>query len=104
MTYMDLISALQDIGLDAAYGEFKESTSPPFCIVLEDDSDDQYADNSNYKKITSCSIEYYNDIKHPPTEEMIEDELKSLGLTYQKRETIIESESMYQVVYELQII
>ena len=104
MTYLDIIEAIRSIGLDTAYGEFKESVSPPFAIVLENDSDDQYADNSNYKKITDCSIEYYNDIKHPPTEKKIEDKLKELKLSYTKRETIIESESMFQVVYDLQII
>ena len=104
MTYLDLMEALRELDLDVAYGEFKQSTSPPFCIVLEDENDDLYADNSNHKKITSCSIEYYNDIKHPPTEEMIEDKLDEMGLTYQKRGTPIESESMFQIVYDLQII
>ena len=104
MTYLDLMEALRELDLDVAYGEFKQSTSPPFAIVLENENDDMYADNLNYKKITSCSIEYYNDIKHPPTEELIEDKLKELKLSYTKRETIIESESMYQIVYDLQII
>ncbi|SNY19417.1 hypothetical protein SAMN06265827_105117 [Orenia metallireducens] len=104
MTYLDLISALRDIGLQVAYRQFKQPTEPPFAVVLENSSDDLMADNINYKKITDCSIEYYHDIKHPPTEESIEGKLKELGLTYSKRETDIEKEGMIQTVYDLQII
>ncbi|WP_018249851.1 hypothetical protein [Orenia marismortui] len=104
MTYLDLINAIKSLGLQCAYRKFKEPTSPPFAVVLEDDNDDLYADNTNYKKITDCSIEYYNTIKHPPTEEAIEGKLKELGLSYGKRETDIEKEDMIQIVYEIQLI
>jgi len=104
MTYLDIIQAIKSLGIPCAYRSFKEQTSPPFAVILENENDDLYADNINYKKITDCSIEYYHDIKHPPTEESIEGKLKELGLTYSKRETDIEKENMIQIVYDLQII
>ena len=103
MTYLDIINAIKSLGIPCIYREFKKPTSPPFAVVLEDGNDDLYADNINYKKITDCSIEYYNTIKHPPTEELIENKLKELGLSYTKRETNIEKENMIQIVYNLQI-
>lgn len=104
MDYKDIINEMRVLGFPCTYGEFKEEQTPPYTVILFSQSNDFMADNHNYKDIGNYQLELYHNIKHPPSETLIEDKLKELRIPYFKSETPIEREKMYQVVYEIQLI
>lgn len=63
-----------------------------------------FADNKVWQKINQLNIELYTDEKSPETEEKIEDILSSHEIPYEKSEYWIESEKMYEVLYQTEII
>lgn len=104
MTQADLRRELSALGLPVAYRVFRESVAPPFIVYLEVNSADVMADNSNYVSVATHQIELYTALKDPPTEALVQDKLKSLRLPYAKFESWIETENLYQIVYEVQLI
>ena len=104
ITYMDLIDEMEVLGFPCTYGSFKSEPPIPFTVVQFAYSDDMMADNQNYKGVGNYQLEYYNSIKYPPDEILIQNKLKELRLPYMKTETRIKSEDLYQVIYEIQLI
>ena len=88
MTYENVIEMLEEAGLPLAYDHFAEGESPdpPFLVFLY------------------LNIELYTDVKDPETETQIEDILIAHDLPYEKSEVWIESEKLYEVLYQTQII
>ena len=89
-----------------AYDHFAEGESPdpPFLIFLYPSSDNMFADDTVFQKIDELNIELYTDVKDPETETKIEDILIRHDLPYEKSEVWIESEKLYEVLYQTQII
>lgn len=106
MTYDNVIEMLEEAGLPLAYDHFSEGESPdpPFLIFLFPGTDNVFADDTVYQKIDELNIELYTDKKDPETENKIEDILLSYELPYEKSEVWVESEKMYEVLYQTQMI
>lgn len=106
MTYKEVATMVDSIGLPNAYYEFPDGTeqSPPFICFFYTDSDDFYADNSNYCAIRPLTIELYTDNKDFTNEGAVESVLSSYGIPYRKEETYIESEHMFQIAYSVEIV
>jgi hypothetical protein len=97
---------LKEADLPLAYDHFAEGKAPdpPFLIFLFPGSDNVFADDTVFQKIDELNIELYTDKKDPVTETKIENILISHDLPYEKTEVWIESEKMYEVLYQTQII
>lgn len=106
MTYDNVIEMLEEAGLPLAYDHFAEGESPdpPFLVFLFPGTDNVFADDTVYKKIDQLNIELYTDKKDPEIENTIEGILLSHELPYEKSEVWIESEKMYEVLYQTQMI
>ena len=106
MTYDNVIEMLEEAGLPLASDHFAEGESPdpPFLVFLFPGTDNVFADDTVYKKIDQLNIELYTDKKDPEIENTIEDILLSHELAYEKSEVWIESEKMYEVLYQTQMI
>jgi len=105
MTYVDLIDEFELLGFPATYGSFKSSPSLPYIAINATSNNDMMADNINYLDIEGYQVELYTEVKHPPTEQLIQDKLKELGIAYSKIGPVeIESEGFYQTIYEIQLI
>lgn len=106
MTRKEVATMVESIGLPFAYYQFDEGTgqAPPFVCFFYTGSDDLYADQKNYQKITGLSIEFYSAEKDFDTEESIEAILNNAGLTYSKEENFIDSEKMWQIAYDMEIV
>lgn len=106
MTYKDITDMLEEANLPLAHHHFAEGESPdpPFLIFLFPESDNFGADDKVYQKIDVLYIELYTDKKEPTLEESLETILDNHNLFYQKSETWIEDEKMYEVLYEMRII
>ena len=106
MEYDDIMSMLEEAGLPVAYDHFTEGESPdpPFLVFLFPASDNFKADGRVYAKVQELNIELYTDRKDPPLENRVEDILDSHEIVYEKSETWIGSERMYEVLYRTELL
>ncbi len=100
-----LIGIMEETGLSFAYDHFAEGESPdpPFLIFLYPSSDNFAADGEVYYHIDNVNVELYTDRKDPEKEKLVEAVLKQHGIFYQKTETWIESEALYEVLYQFEM-
>ena len=105
MTYDDITNMLKEAGLPLAYDHFAEGESPepPFLIFLFLGSDNMFADNGVYFKISQLNMELYTNKKDPELEEKLEDILTAHEIPWEKSEVWIDSEKMYEVLYQTEI-
>lgn len=106
MTYKEIASMIESIGLPYAYYQFSEDTAeaPPFVVFFYSQTADQYADDLNYQRIEQLNIELYTSEKDFELEARIEKLLSDHGLTYYREENYLDSEKMYQIAYETEVI
>ncbi|MEG0854416.1 MAG: hypothetical protein RSF82_11115 [Angelakisella sp.] len=108
MTIEGIKKLLDTTGYPVAYNHFKRSKSntppnPPFITYLLPSSKNFAADNTVYAKINSLQIELYTDKKDPTAEATLESALDGATIFYDKSETYIDSEQLYQIIYECEV-
>ena len=96
---------MRGLGIPFAYDHFAqgESPDPPFICYLIPASDNFSADGKVYYKIDLYNIELYTDLKDLSLERKIEEALYEASIFYNKSETWIESESLYEVLYTFEM-
>jgi len=97
----EILKIINEMGVPFAYDHFAEGESPdpPFICYLMPNSDNFAADGVVYFKINEVHIELYTDEKTPALENSVETVMDSHGIFYNKTETWIESEKLYEVLY-----
>lgn len=97
----ELLQILSETQIPFAYHHFAEGESPepPFICYLLPGSNNFSADGKVYYKINEVHIELYTDLKDLAVEQQLEDVLDEHGIFYNKSETWIESERLYEVLY-----
>ncbi len=102
MTHEEVMQMLDETGITYAYDHFAEGESPdpPFICFLFPDSDNFAADNVVYAAFQNLNIELYTDEKDPELEAKVEAVLDSHELFWSKSEVWIDSEKMYEVLYQ----
>ena len=105
MTRVEIAEMIAGIGLPYAYYQFPNDTpqTPPFICFFYSLSDDVFADDENYQSIEQLNIELYTKEKDFELESSIENVLKSNNLTYYKEENWIDTEKMFQIAYEMEV-
>ena len=100
-----ILSILRELGIPFAYDHFAqgESPEPPFICYLIPASDNFGADGKVYYKIDQFNIELYTDLKDLSMERKVEKALDDASIFYNKSETWIESESLYEVLYTFEM-
>ena len=101
----EITAMLAKTGIPYAYDHFAEGESPdpPFICYLLPGSDNFAADGRVYFKIDELHIELYTDEKSPETERRLEAMLDAHGIFYNKSEVWIESEKLYEVLYQFEM-
>ena len=96
---------MDEMKLPHAYHHFVEGESPepPFLVFLYPNSDNFAADGMVYFKVNRLNIELYTDIKDVELEETVEAVLDKHGIFYEKSEVWIESENLYEVLYQMEV-
>ncbi len=61
------------------------------------------ADDLMYISFKKLDIELYTDEKSPEAEQRVEEILTQYGIFYTKNEIFIESERLYEVIYEMEV-
>ena len=105
MTHEEVMAMVEEIGLPYAYHHFAEGESPPppFVVFLYPRADNFSADGVPYYKINVLDIELYTDAKDPELETRVEAVLESHGIFYAKSEVWIDSEKLYEVLFEMEV-
>lgn len=106
MTTQEIAKMIEEVGVPYAYYQFTNATAKPcpFICFYYADSDDMSADNVNYVKVRRLVVELYTDNKDFELENTVETVLNNHGLFYSKSEIYIDSERMYEVIYESEVI
>ena len=101
----ELLQILSETQIPFAYHHFAEGESPepPFICYLLPGSNNFSADGKVYYKINEIHIELYTDLKDLAVEQQLEDVLDEHGIFYNKSETWIESEKLYEVLYTFEM-
>lgn len=105
MTIENLVEMLQEVEIPFAYDHFAEGESPepPFICYLIPGSDNFAADGRVYFKLNEVRIEMYTDFKDISLESRVEDVLDRHEIFYNKSETWIQSEKLYEVMYSFEM-
>ena len=96
-----LFALLKSTGLSVAYHHFKTSPEPPYIVYLFSYSSNFGADNKVHKEIPNYQVELYTKTKDPVSEKLIEDLFDEHDIYWEKTETYIEGEGLFQVLYEI---
>lgn len=106
MTFEEISTMLKTVGVPTAYRAFAEESGqqPPFIVFYYDSSRDVYADDANYQRIERMYVELYTDDKDFGMESAVEGVLTENGLTWTREETYIDSEKMYEVIYQMDVV
>lgn len=96
-----LFTLLKSTGLPVAYHHFTSPPTPPYIVYLFSYSSNFGADNRVYSKQSNYQVELYTTEKDPVSEKLIEDLFDEHDIYWEKSETYIESEGLYQVLYEI---
>ena len=105
MTYEEINDMMAEMGSPFAYHHFAEGESPqpPFLLFLSPGEETFSADNVAYHSFKQLDIELYTDKKNPAMEEEIEAVLTQHEIYFTKTEAWIESEKLYEVLYEMEV-
>lgn len=105
MELKNIMKLLGGLGIPIAYHHFAEGESPepPFLIYLTPGSHNFSADGMVYFKVKQLDVELYTYKKDLALEEELEKILDAQGIFYNKTETYIKSEKLYEVLYELEV-
>lgn len=105
MTHDEVMEMISKMGLPSAYDHFAEgeSPNPPFVVFLYPNSRNFAADGKVYFKASRLNIELYTDQKDISLEETVEAVLDGYGIFYEKSEAWIESEKLYEMLYEMEV-
>jgi hypothetical protein len=105
MTHEDVMQMLAETEIPFAYDHFAEGESPdpPFICFLFPGSENFAADDVVYMEFSNLSIELYTDEKDPELEDSVEAVLNAHELFWNKSEVWIESEKLYEVLYQMTV-
>lgn len=105
MTYEEIETMISKIGFPSAYHHFAERESPPlpFLIYYSLGENTFGADDGRYHSFKRLNIELYTNVKSPEREDKIEKVLELYNIYYTKSEIWIDSEKMFEVLYELEV-
>ena len=97
----ELLSIVREIGLPNAYDHFAEGEVPraPYLLYIIPGNNNFPADNKAYFKINEVHLELYTDCKDLAAEQQVESVLDAHDIFYDRSETWIESEKLYEVLY-----
>ena len=106
MTEYEIARLVDGIGFPTAYHHFGEGQSPepPFLVYIFPESRNASGDNRVYARIQKLHLELYTDRKDLASERKVEKKLNDAGYFWNKTESWIESESLYEVLYEMEVL
>jgi len=105
MTQEQLNSVLQSTGLPVVYHAWPAGKAPlpPYIAFLATYSHNLFADGVVYLTITRYQVELYTVVKDPDSEQLVENALRAGGIPWEKSETYLDSENLFEILYEIEV-
>ena len=106
MLLTDIKTMLAETKLPSTYFSYPEKGAPPlpYIVWYLPQSNNFVAGDLVYKPISALNIELYTDNKDFTTEATVETVLNNWHMVWQKSEAYLDTEHMYEVLYEMQIV
>lgn len=106
MTEKEFKELLEDTDLEVTYHSWPIGQAPelPYLVYRYPQTDNFNADDTVYQQINNVDVELYTNSKDFATEKAVEAVLDGASIPWQKSENYIETERMYQTVYEMEIL
>ena len=105
MNIMEFKAELEQLEIPIQYQAFASGQAPqlPYLIFYENDSDNIFADNSNWFDVLNVVCELYTDEKDIELETKLHKLFYDNEIEYNSTETYIDSENMYLKAYDVTI-
>jgi hypothetical protein len=103
MTLTELKQILEATGYPVAYSHFNSPQKPPFICYLVSNSSNFFADSKVYQKFDNIQIELYTSKKDLVAEGKLESILDTHEIPYETTEIFIETEKLFQKIYEVSL-
>lgn len=105
MTLTQLQQALKTTGLPVAYGYFDKADDPQLpCITFELAYTSNFlADRIVYHEIQNVDIFLYTTYKDEAAEALVQNALNDAQIFWDKTETYLPEQKVYQILYEVKI-
>lgn len=106
MTFKEIAEMIEDIGLPFTYYSWPENAAPPlpYIVYYYPGTQNFPADNSVYAVNQTLNIELYTRMKDFDLEDEVETVLAANNIVWDKTETYIDTEHMFEVLYEMEVI
>lgn len=110
MEYTAIKTMIASAGLPATYYSWPEGDprhpvpALPYLVWYLPGSENFAADDKVYQVIQTLNIELYTETKDFSTEQEVEAVLDANNMVWDKVETYINSEHMYQVLYTMEVV
>ena len=105
MLQTEIKTMLGQTGLSTTYYQWPEKQAPslPYLVWYLPESDNFAADDKVYKRVDALTVELYTETKDFATEATVEAVLDSWNMVWDKVETYLDDEKMYEVLYTMEI-
>lgn len=92
--------------LEYAYYQFQDDSAqePPFFVWFLSRNTDLFADNANYTDKEILNFELYTSFRDFALEKTFETALAAAGISYSKESNYVDTEKIYQIAYESEVI
>lgn len=106
MTLKEIYDALTASDIPVTYLQWKIGAVPalPYICYYLPQSNNFGADNGVYKGISRLNVELYTADKEPDTEAALETVLAGISGYWNKSETFLDSENMFEVIYDSEVL
>lgn len=104
MNVLGLKTALEETGYPVTYSHFEYKVDPPYIAFIELPSSNFSADDGLFLEILNVQIELYTLEKDPVAEEKVKEVLKTYLIPFDTDEDYIESEKLFQKIFEVRLI
>ncbi len=106
MTDKEVADMCKAMDMPTVYFKYPNKQVPPlpYTIYYSPNSNNFGADDKVYQQIRALNIELYTAVKSPAIEAQVEAVLESNNLFWDKTEAYLDSEQMYEVLYEMEIL
>lgn len=105
MLITEIKTMLAETKLPATYYSWPEKQAPqlPYLVWYLPSSDNFAADDKVYKHIETLHVELYTETKDFAAEKAVEDVLDGHNMVWERQESYIETEHMYEVLYIMEV-
>ena len=103
MTLSELYQLLKTTNFPVAYSYFNEPPTVPYITYFVAYSSNTFADNKVLSKADNVQIELYTNKKDLNAEGRLEKVLDNYEIPYDTTETFIETEGLFQKIYEVRL-